>query len=261
LRHVHAFVNSARIELPIALPGILKHRLTRWARRILGDNRALARGYFEHVYRREDPYAVANDPEAARLRDAALAAIAGKHFHRALEIGGGEGILAARIADQVDDLLLVDLSERALRRARRRLSGKAHVHTARLDVVSEPLPGPFDLIVCSEVLIYMPPRGLPNVCDKILAALAEGGNLLLLHVRSIHDDDAGIEYKDIGARTVHGVFIDDLLTEVEVDEVYPMHRLTLLRKLSAPPEVAVSDAGNGAPGARETGGATTLSAG
>jgi hypothetical protein len=70
------------------------------------------------------------------------------------------------------------------------------------------------------------------VCDKIIAALEPGGTLVLLHPRSIHDDDSGLEYKDIGAKTVHQPFVDDPRVTVDLDETYPNYRITRLRRAS-----------------------------
>ena len=197
------------------------------------DNRRFVRGYFEHVYRQEDPYDIAQNPEELKKRSETMATIAGVRFGNALEIGGGEGLLAECLADQVDKLHMVDLSERALQRAQERLHDKSNVEIGRLDIVGEPLPGVFDLIVCSEVLVYVQLTELDDVRDKIVAALPSGGHLLLVHSRSIHDDDAGLEYKDFGAKTVHGAFLDDPLMSARADETYDMYRITLLQKEAA----------------------------
>ena len=202
------------------------------------DNRALVRGYFEYLYRREDPYEIGESAAEEEKREATMAAIPDRRYATALEIGGGEGLLARLLADRVDDLLMVDLSERALRRARGRLEDKPNVRTARLDVVTQPLPGGFDLIVCSEVLVYVQPGDLDAVRAKILAALDDGGDLLLVHSRSIHDDDTGLAYKDIGAKTIHGAFIGAPGLRVEDDRCFQMYRVTLLRKHAGPREAA-----------------------
>ena len=137
------------------------------------------------------------------------------------------------LANQVDTLLMVDLSDRALQRARKRLQDKANVQTARLDIVAEPFPGVFDLIVCSEVLVYVQLDELDEIRDKILAALEPGGHLLLVHSRSIHDDSAGLEFKDFGAKTVHGRFADSPGLQVQSDQTHDIYRITLLRKEGA----------------------------
>jgi predicted TPR repeat methyltransferase len=194
------------------------------------DNRTFVRGYFEHIYRSEDPYDIAGDPVEREKRDRTVAAVDGLRFARALEIGGGEGLLAVRLAEQVDDLLMIDLSRRALERARGRLGELANVRVRQLDIVAEPLPGTFDLIVCSEVLIYVQLSEFEEAVTKILAALEPGGYLLLVHSRSIHDDEQGLEYKDFGAKTVHGAFIGAAGMTVAHDETRDMYRVTLLRR-------------------------------
>ena len=222
----------------MGLLGDVGHAVTRWGRRMMGDNRMMVRGYFEHIYRNEDPYQTVVDPEGDEKRDDIVRALAGKRFNKGLEIGSGEGTLALRYADQVDELILTDISGRALSRARQRLADKPHVETRRLDFVSDPLPHGFDLVVCQESLVYVRPEDLTALSDKIIDAVDDGGTLLLLHPRSIHDDDSGLEYKDIGAKTVHQPFIDDERTRIELDETQPMYRITVMRKNAAPPGTA-----------------------
>lgn len=199
----------------------------------MGDNRVMVRGYFEHIYRDEDPYRTRVDPEGDQKRHDIVRALDGRRFRRGLELGSGEGTLALLYADHVDELTLTDISARALARARERLVASPQVTTRRLDFVAEPLPGAYDLIVCQESLVYTRPQDLAGVADKIIGALEEDGTLVLLHPRSIHDDDSGLEYKDIGAKTVHQAFVDDARTVVDLDETYPMYRMTRLRKQSA----------------------------
>jgi len=143
-------------------------------------------------------------------------------------------LLAERLAAQCDSLVMVDLAKRAVARARERLGEHDNVEVRRLDVVAEPLPAPNDLIVCSEVLIYVQLDNFEHIRGKIVDALAPGGNLLLVHSRSIHDDDTGLEYKDFGAKTVHGAFIDAGDLETVRDDTFDMYRITLLRKPDTP---------------------------
>lgn len=243
--------------------GSISHGITRLGRRIMGDNRLMVRGYFEHIYRHEDPYRTRVDPEGDQKRADIVRALDGRRFRRGLELGSGEGTLALLYHQQVDDLTLTDISTRALARASERLeaqareragngggdrsaapggtpdgtpgAGAGRVSTRRLDFVADPLPGTFDLIVCQESLVYTRATDLPVVCDKIIAALEPGGTLVLLHPRSIHDDDSGLEYKDIGAKTVHQPFIDDARVTVDLDETYPNYRITRLRRESGAP--------------------------
>ena len=217
----------------MGLFGSISHAVTRIGRRIMGDNRLLVRGYFKHIYRDEDPYRTRVDPEGDQKRDDIVRALDGRRFRRGIELGSGEGTLALMYADHVDELTLTDISARALARARERLAHSPQVSTHRLDFVADPLPATYDLIVCQESLVYIRPQDLGAVADKVIGALDEDGTLILLHPRSIHDDDSGLEYKDIGAKTVHQPFIDDARTVVDLDETYPMYRITRLRKRTA----------------------------
>jgi len=234
--------------------GSISHGITRIGRRIMGDNRLMVRGYFEHIYRNEDPYRTRVDPEGDQKRADIVRALDGQRFRRGLELGSGEGTLALLYHAQVDDLTLTDISTRALARAQERLEEQAReqarsragapstepaaadhtepgrVTTRRLDFVADSLPGTFDLIVCQESLVYTRVADLPAVSDKIITALEPGGTLVLLHPRSIHDDDSGLEYKDIGAKTVHQPFIDDPRVSVDLDETYPNYRITRLHR-------------------------------
>jgi hypothetical protein len=70
-------------------------------------------------------------------------------------IGWGEGRFTALLAERVEELVAVDISETALRRARDRCRGCANVRFERLVFSTDPLPNALDLIVCSEVLYYL----------------------------------------------------------------------------------------------------------
>jgi chemotaxis methyl-accepting protein methylase len=51
-----------------------------------------------------------------------------------------------------------------------------------MDLVDDPLPeGLFDCILCAGVLVYLPMDVQQSVCQKIIASLPCGGDLLLEH--------------------------------------------------------------------------------
>lgn len=142
----------------------------------------LAPGYFDDVYRaNEDPWAFASSPyERAKYADT-LAALDQPRYERAFEIGCSIGVLTAQLAPRCGRLLSVDVSEAALAQARQRCAGLPQVQLRRMQVPSEFPEGNFDLIMLSEVGYYWSPADLTRAADLMLAALAPGAQLLLVH--------------------------------------------------------------------------------
>lgn len=129
---------------------------------------------------------------------------------RALELACAEGHFTQRLAQRVDALVAVDIASEALKRARAR-TGADHVQFVRADLFTDALPdGPFDLIVCAEVLYYAQDRAtLADVAARIAGALAPGGRVILTHANLVSDDPttAGFDWGHrIGAATISEVF-------------------------------------------------------
>jgi predicted TPR repeat methyltransferase len=147
-------------------------------------NERLGREYFEGLY------AESNDPwnfEASEYEQdkyARTLAVLGKRtFRRALEAGASIGVFTEMLADRCEKLLAVDVSERAVAVARRRLSGRNNVRIERRTLPEEMPDGPFDLIVASEVLYYFPREEMLTVLRGFERELAPGGLLLAVHWR------------------------------------------------------------------------------
>jgi SAM-dependent methyltransferase len=139
---------------------------------------------FEQMYReREDPWDFATSSYEATKYDRTIAALGERRFARGLEVGCSIGVLTARLAERCDALVALDAAPTAIARARERLAGLGHVEVA-VGVIPEDLPaGPFDLIVCSEVLYYFSVTALADVLDRLEAVLRPGGALLAVHWR------------------------------------------------------------------------------
>jgi len=126
----------------------------------------------------------------------------------ALELACAEGHFTNRLAGRVGALLATDISETALKRAAARCEGLRNVAFRQLDFMRGPLPGAYDLIVCSEVLYYAGAR-LASVARRLAAALRPGGLLVMAHANQIADEpratgfDWGHAY---GARTIGQAF-------------------------------------------------------
>ena len=140
--------------------------------------------YFRDLYRRaDDPWSFeTSEYERDKYRHT-LAALGARRFDRALEVGCSIGVFTAMLAPWCEELIGVDVSERALEQARERLAGASGVSLEMRDVAAEMPQGSFDLIVCSEVLYYFGRDLLLEMLGGLEAALRPGGSLLAVHWR------------------------------------------------------------------------------
>ena len=119
-------------------------------------------GYFESWDRRsEDPWGHVTSTYEHDRYLWTLAALGQRRFARALEVGCSLGIFTEQLAAHCDELLAVDISEVSVARAGERLARFPHVRVERRTVPAEMPEGPFDLIVCADVLVYWTAAGTP----------------------------------------------------------------------------------------------------
>ena len=142
------------------------------------------RAYFEQWDRRsDDPWGhLASGYERERYAWT-LAALGGRRVGRALEVGCSLGMFTEMLADHCDEVLGVDISEVSVARARERLAAVPDVSFERRTLPAEMPAGPFDLVVCADVLVYWTATELRAALRAIEGALAPGGALLLVHYR------------------------------------------------------------------------------
>lgn len=147
-------------------------------------NGRLGRDYFEDLYANSrDPWNFeTSDYEREKYRRT-LGVLGGRRFGRALEAGASIGVLTAMLAGRCDELLAVDVSEKAVAAARERLKGQAHVRAERRTLPEEMPEGPFDLILASEVLYYFTREEMLAMLYAFETILAPGGVLLAVHWR------------------------------------------------------------------------------
>ena len=147
-------------------------------------NERLGREYFEGLYAEsDDPWNFKASEYEQNKYARTLAVLGERSFRRALEAGASIGVFTEMLSDRCDELLAVDVSERAVTAARRRLSGRGHVRIERRSLPEEMPDGPFDLIVASEVLYYFPREEMLTVLRGFERELARGGVLLAVHWR------------------------------------------------------------------------------
>jgi SAM-dependent methyltransferase len=148
--------------------------------------RRLDAAYFDELYlRQRDPWGFETSPYERRKYLHTLAAIgpSTRRVGRALEVGCSIGVFTERLSRRCDELLAVDASIHAVERARERLRDAGNVRVERRELPEELPAGPWDLIVCSEVLYYWDAELLRATLPALVAELAEGGSLLAVHWR------------------------------------------------------------------------------
>lgn len=156
--------------------GKLKLLFHRWTTRRKMD-RVFGRG--------PDPYGYGSvEYEKGRL-DAMEAALKGRRYSSALEVGAAEGAFTLRLASLAERVTGLELSPVALTRAREALRSSPGAALEEADVRTWEPAGRFDLIVCGDVLYYLDKPLVKDefeaVFPRIAGWLAPGGRLLLAH--------------------------------------------------------------------------------
>jgi predicted TPR repeat methyltransferase len=144
----------------------------------------LGREYFEDLYAASgDPWDFETSEYERNKYSRTLEVLGERQFERALEAGASIGVFTEMLAGRCDELLAVDVSERAVVAARERLSDHGHVAVERRTLPEEMPEGPFDLIVASEILYYFTREEMLATLRAFEQELARGGVLLAVHWR------------------------------------------------------------------------------
>jgi SAM-dependent methyltransferase len=139
--------------------------------------------HFERLAReREDPWAYATSDYEQRKYRQTLDYLP-ERTGRTLELGCSVGVFTAMLAPRCKRLVAVDFSPTALERAGERLGDADNIELLCSRLPEEMPGGPFDTIVCAEVLYYWSAELVRDGLRRIEAALAPGGTLLAVHWR------------------------------------------------------------------------------
>lgn len=182
----------------------------------------LGREYFEGLYAEsDDPWDFETSDYEQNKYATTLAVLGERTFRRALEAGASIGVFTEMLADRCDELLAVDVSERAVAAARRRLSGRDHVRVERGTLPEEMPGGPFDLIVASEVLYYFPREEMLAVLQAFERELARRGTVLAVHWRR------ETRTYPLQGDEVHELLAQNTRLEIRATVIEPDYRLDL----------------------------------
>ena len=135
-----------------------------------------------------DPWAYSSAYEQTKYQQT-LELLPDGHIARALEVGCAEGHFTLLLAEHVERLWAIDISQIALDRAARCCETLDNIQFARLDLRSDALIGQYQLIICSEVLYYLSDIAeLQAVARRLVYALDPGGYLLTANANLVVDD-------------------------------------------------------------------------
>ena len=105
-----------------------------------------------------------------------------------LEVGCSIGVLTQSLGTRCDQLLSVDVSEKALALARQRSAETSHIQFMHMQIPKEMPNLCFDLVVISEVGYYWERRDLERAASKLAKVHLSGGHLVLVHLtEKVHD--------------------------------------------------------------------------
>jgi len=168
----------------------------------------------------DERYASAEQVWSGRPNGALVAEVAGLRPGRALDVGCGEGADVVWLAQQGWDVTGLDVSQVALDRAamHARQAG-ASVGWVHADLVQAQLPaGAFDLVSAQYPALLRTPGD--DAERALLAAVAPGGTLLVVHHADIDPEEAkarGFDPADYVGPADVAALLDDGW-RVEVDE-------------------------------------------
>ena len=97
---------------------------------------------------------------------------------RTIEIGCGDGALTSRLSKNSRDVIGLDISIEAIKRAKEYENKNLTFYVHNLE--RNPLMGENSLIICEDILYYVPFISMKKVARKLSEALINGGILLVI---------------------------------------------------------------------------------
>jgi SAM-dependent methyltransferase len=195
---------------------------------------AVLRRYFDWWHRRPDPWNLSTDSYEQRKYRTTLGELPGGAYSRILEAGCAEGVFTELLATTYPaaEITGIDISEKALERARERAKGFAdRIRFVHADLLDHDLRAGFDLVICAETLYYVGGGDRLRLASRRLTSLlAPGGLLVLVHpwpesTRLHRYADAAPDLSKIGERIerdLHRPFSVSLYRALAARETQPL---------------------------------------
>jgi predicted TPR repeat methyltransferase len=139
--------------------------------------------YFDGIFDQDDdPWNLASSAYEAAKFDQTIAALRDRRYANALEIGCAHGVLTERLSGLCDKLLAVDISSKALAKAKDRVGDRPGVTLQLMAFPREtPASTAFDLVMLSEVAYYWGIVDLDRAVEWLRSAVEPSGRVMLVH--------------------------------------------------------------------------------
>jgi 2-polyprenyl-3-methyl-5-hydroxy-6-metoxy-1,4-benzoquinol methylase len=140
--------------------------------------------YFDDLYLQDDdPWAYRSSWYERRKRLLTMAVLPRERYRSGFEPACSNGEFSTLLAQRCERLQICDLSEHAVRLARKRLDGNPHVKIEQR-AVPQDWPGErFDLIVIGELGYYLSREATTELAQRACASLTDDGTLVACHWR------------------------------------------------------------------------------
>ena len=192
------------------------------------------RTYFEQLFASQpNPWKYNSEYEQVKYEQT-LSLLPQKPIRQALELACAEGHFTLQLAPHVENLVAADISQIALDHTAQRCEEFQHIRYQQVDIAKDPIPGTFDLIVCSEVLYYMGSKSdLDVVAQKMASALQPDGYLLMAHAHAVVDEPhkPGFNWNvPYGAKGISDTFSRVGILKLVKEIRTPIYRIQLFQR-------------------------------
>lgn len=185
--------------------------------------------YFEAVYAaRDDPWDFETSAYEKAKYAATLRTLPCERYARALEVGTSIGVLTEQLAPRCDYLLSVDVSAKALARARERCRNLPQAELREMSVPHQFPDGEFGLILVSEVAYYFSDADLSLLATRCAEHQKGKADLVLVHLTEKVKD-----YPQTGDQ-VHNFFLSRPEWESLQSTREERYRIDVLRRRANP---------------------------
>ena len=169
----------------------------------MSKKQTLTEKYFEDVYAaNDDPWNFTTSEYEAEKYVETIKSLPREKYKNAFEIGCSIGVLTEKLAPKCEKLLSVDVSEKALKKAKERCKNLPQITFKKMSIPKQFPVKLFDLILISEVGYYLAPDDWKIASEKVFAHLSEKGQVALVHwLPPVHDyPQTGDEVHDLFAK-------------------------------------------------------------